>query len=136
MKFSYGLELAWKETRNSRGKLAFCFLSIALGTAAIALIQTTVAGVEGSIQAQTRRLVGADLILESTRPLDGAHSTSIRKQLMLRGADRASMLEFNTMAQKRTEDGETLESTGLARVRAVGTGFPFYSEIKTDPPGQ
>ncbi|MCB1304079.1 MAG: ABC transporter permease, partial [Leptospiraceae bacterium] len=136
MKFSYGLELAWKETRNSRGKLAFCFLSIALGTAAIALIQTTVAGVEGSIQAQTRRLVGADLILESTRPLDGAHSTSIRKQLMLRGADRASMLEFNTMAQKRSEDGETLQSTGLARVRAVGTGFPFYGEIKTDPPGQ
>ena len=76
MKLSYGLELAWKETRNSRGKLAFCFLSIALGTAAIALIQTTVSGVEGSIESQTRRLVGADLILESTRKQDGPRATT------------------------------------------------------------
>ncbi len=135
MKLSYGLELAWKETRNSRGKLAFCFLSIALGTAAIALIQTTVSGVEGSIESQTRRLVGADLILESTRKQDGPRATQIKQELLNNGAQSAGMIEFNTMAQKRTPDDEEVETTALARLRAVGEGFPFYGEIRTEPPG-
>ncbi|MCB1171247.1 MAG: ABC transporter permease [Leptospiraceae bacterium] len=154
MNLRYGLELAWKETRNSRGKLAFCFLSIALGTAAIALIQTTVNGVEGSIEAQTRRLVGADLILESTAPLDGKDARKIRQELLQQNAKKASLIEFNTMAQKRkdapseaparsdeeareessqNQDGLVL-STALARVRAVGNGFPFYGRVLTKPP--
>ncbi|MBU45742.1 MAG: hypothetical protein CMN76_21220 [Spirochaetaceae bacterium] len=132
MKLSYGLELAWKETRNSRGKLAFCFLSIALGTAAIALIQTTVNGVEQSIESQTRRLVGADLILESTRDLDGPKATEIRQGLLDNGSDSARLIEFNTMAQKRGPDDE-VQSTALARIRAVGSGFPFYGRVRTEP---
>ncbi|MEQ8350866.1 MAG: FtsX-like permease family protein [Leptospiraceae bacterium] len=135
MKLGYGLELAWKETRNSRGKLAFCFLSIALGTAAIALIQTTVDGVEQSIQSQTRRLVGADLILESTRKQDGPRANEIKKELLDTGARSASLLEFNTMAQHRNSAGDEVKSTALARVRAIGPGFPFYGRVQTEPAG-
>lgn len=128
MKLSYALELAWKETRNSRGKLAFCFLSIALGTAAIALIQTTVDGVERSIETQTRRLVGADLILESTAPLAGPRARSIQKELYEAGASSASLMEFNTMARipgsgkKEEENQQEVQNQEQRRGQEKGPG--------------
>lgn len=62
--------LALAETRRSGGKLIFCIFSIAVGVASLTAVRTAVVGLEDGIQKQARNLMGADLMLHSSRSLD------------------------------------------------------------------
>jgi putative ABC transport system permease protein len=129
------LHLARAETRRARGTLAFCMLSIALGVMAITAIRTLTGGLRASIEEQGQRLLGADLLLQGSEPLDRGAAAELGRELVDKGARVAASVRFYSMLARATEKSGA-RATQLIRARAVGDGFPFYGSIQSVPPDQ
>jgi putative ABC transport system permease protein len=129
------LRLARAETRRARGSLAFCVISIALGVLAITAIRSVTESLRQSIDGQAQRLLGADLVLSGSAPLDGGQSAELMRELLNGGARSAASVKFYSMlAYPGAKPGA--KATQLVRVRAVGDGFPFYGSIESLPADQ
>lgn len=61
-----------RESRGSRGRLAFLVLCLAMGVAAVTGVSVLVAALDGAVSANARRLLAADLAIESRQPLPDA----------------------------------------------------------------
>jgi len=129
------LHLARAETRRARGTLAFCMLSISLGVMAITAIRTLTVGLRSSIEEQGQRLLGADLLLQGSEPLDRGTAAELARGLVAQGARAASSVRFYSMLARAT-DKPGARATQLIRARAIGDGFPFYGSIASVPAEQ
>ena len=121
---TFVLRMAWREVRASGPRLLFFFLCVALGVAAIVALRSVIQQVRTTLIREARDLVGADLIVQSTRPwpddvrmrLDGFLSESAVQE-------RMEAVETSTMAAA----GERVQ---LVEVRGVGDGFPYYGTLQ------
>jgi putative ABC transport system permease protein len=129
------LKLARSETRRARGSLSFCVLSIALGVLAVTGIRSVTDSLRHSIDGQAQRLLGADLVLSGSAPLDVAPASELVRDLTEHGARVAPSIRFYSMLTRATTSPGA-RSTQLIRVRAVGDGFPFYGPIDSVPARQ
>ncbi|HEX8078347.1 MAG TPA: ABC transporter permease, partial [Chthoniobacterales bacterium] len=116
--------MAWRDSRSSRRRLLLFSISITLGIAALVSIGSFRYSLSRAIDDQARTLIGADLVISSTRaftPEDEAllHSLSDAQ---------AREARFATMASFPKSNG-----TRLANVRALGGDFPFYGPMETVP---
>jgi putative ABC transport system permease protein len=138
MYFRTALHLAISETRRARGTLLFCVLSVAIGALAVSSIRSVTESFEASLSGQARQILGADLVLEANRPLDGEVARALGDELSASGARAADSTRFYSMlARVGDSPGATpAKATSLVRVRALSDGFPFYGGIETLPPGQ
>ena len=125
--------LARAETRRARGTLVFCVLAIALGVLAITAIRTLTRSLRDDIEAQGQTLLGADLLLDSSQPLEHDPARALVDDLAAQGARSAASVRFYSMLA-RASDKPGSAATQLVRVRAVGDGFPFYGSIQSIPP--
>jgi len=123
--------MAWREVRASWTRLAFFFLCVAIGVAAIVALRSVIQEVRETLTREARFLVGADLVVQSSRPwpqdvrqrLDQALSApSVRA--------RMEVVETATMAgagvQANGESGEVR----LVELRGVESGFPYYGTLE------
>jgi putative ABC transport system permease protein len=133
--FRVAIGLARAETRRARGTLSFCVLAIALGVLAITAIRTLTRSLRDDIEAQGQTLLGADLLLDSSQPLDQGPGRALVDDLVAQGARVAPSLRFYSMLARASDEPGT-PATQLVRVRAVGDGFPFYGSIQSTPPDQ
>jgi putative ABC transport system permease protein len=129
MRLRGALHLAVAETRRSRGTLLFCVVSIAIGVASLTAVRSLVLSLEAGIATQTRGVLGADLELSSSLPLEGGVGAELARSLRAAGAEEAALTRFNSMLRR---DGS---GSRLVEVRAVRGAYPFYGAIGTDPPG-
>lgn len=130
------LHLARAETRRSRGTLAFCVVSIAIGVASLTAIRGVLDSLEASMAGQSRQILGADLTIQSNEPLAGGVGAELTAELESAGADSARFVSFYSMLTRAEADAGGQRATTLVRVRGVGDGYPFYGTIGTDPPGR
>ncbi len=117
--------MAWRDSRSSRRRLLVFSISITLGIAALVSIGSFRSSLSQAIDDQTRTLVGADLVVSSSRafrPEDEAIFRSL-------GTAQAREVRFSTMAVFPKGGG-----TRLVSARALGGAFPFYGPMETDPP--
>ena len=129
--------MAWRDSRSSRRRLLLFSVSITLGIAALVGIGSFRHSLAQAIEDQARNLIGADLIVESTRPFrpeDEAllHSLTTAEPVPGKGGlgeAQAREVRFPTMAAFPKND-----STRLVHVRALGGDFPFYGPMETIPP--
>lgn len=124
MTSSFIWKMAWRDSRSSRKRLLLFSVSITLGIAALVGIGSFRHSLTKAIDDQTRSLIGADLVINSTRafrPEDEALLHSI-------GEPQAREVRFATMASFPKSNG-----TRLANVRALGGDFPFYGSMETVP---
>ncbi len=119
------LKMAWRDSRASRRRLALYSLSIVLGIAALVAIGSFSANLRQGIEDQAKTLLGADLVVTSTRPF----SPEVEKYLAGLGGQRASEVQFASMIRFPTKG----DQTRLVQVRAMEGGFPFYGEFLTEP---
>src|SRR3954470_19438068 len=122
---SFIWKMAWRDSRSSRRRLLLFSVSITLGIAALVSVGSFRHSLSRAIDDQTRSLLGADLVVNSTRafrPEDEALLHSL-------GEAQAREVRFATMASFPKSGG-----TRLASVRALGPGFPFYGPMETLPP--
>jgi putative ABC transport system permease protein len=118
--------MAWRDSRSSRRRLLLFSISISLGVAALIAIGLFRASLARAIDDQARALLGADLVVESSRPFTPEQEEMLRSL----GGTQAREVRFRTMASFPKGGG-----TRLVSVRALGGEFPFYGKMETKPPG-
>ncbi len=117
--------MAWRDSRSSRRRLLLFSISISLGVAALIAIGLFRASLSQAIDDQARSLLGADLVVESSRPFTAEQEQMLRSL----GETQAREVRFRTMALFPKSGG-----TRLISVRALGGNFPFYGQMETAPP--
>ncbi|PZR73261.1 MAG: ABC transporter permease [Chthoniobacterales bacterium] len=117
------LRMAWRDSRSSRRRLFAFSLSITLGVAALVAIGSFRQSLSRAIDEQARTLVGADLVVSSTRPF----TPEIEELLGTISGRQAREIRFSTMA---VFPGK---GTRLVNLRALRGDFPFYGKMETDP---
>lgn len=123
------LRLAVRETRGASRHAAFFAACIALGVGALTGVTGFGSAVERTIRREARALLGADVQIETKRPLS-AQAEGVLKRLEARGAATARVLEMASMASS-SRDG----AAQLVELKAVGPGYPFYGRVVTEPEG-
>ena len=121
---SFIWKMAWRDSRSSRRRLLLFSISITLGIAALVGIGSFRHSLAQAIDNQARSLIGADLVVESTRkfrPEDEALLHSL-------GEPQAREIRFATMAVFPRSNG-----TRLVSIRALSGDFPFYGGMETIP---
>lgn len=116
--------MAWRDSRSSRRRLLLFSISISLGVAVMIAIGLFRASLGKAIDDQARSLLGADLVVESTRPFTAKQEEVLRSL----GGNQAREVRFSTMALFPKTGG-----TRLVSVRALGGDFPFYGRMETVP---
>src|SRR4051812_39848084 len=122
---SFIWKMAWRDSRSSRRRLLLFSVSITIGIAALVGIGSFRHSLSRAIDDQARSLVGADLVITSTRPFRPEDEQLLHSL----GEAQAREVRFATMASFPKSGG-----TRLASVRALGPGFPFYGPMETLPP--
>jgi putative ABC transport system permease protein len=133
------LSTAWRlaraETRRARGTLAFCVLSIALGVMAITAIRALTDGLRDSVDGQAQRLMGADVTIQGSTPVDRGVAAELGQELVASGARATASVRFYSMLARAVPATQPRQKdTQLVRVRAIGDGFPLYGALDTSPP--
>ena len=122
---SFIWKMAWRDSRSSRRRLLVFSISITLGIAALVSIGSFRNSLAQAIDDQARTLIGADLIVESSRAFSPEEEALLRSL----GAPQAREVRFTTMAVFPASGG-----TRLVSLRALGGNFPFYGPMETEPP--
>lgn len=121
---SFVWKMAWRDSRSSRRRLLLFSISITLGIAALVGIGSFRHSLSQAIDDQARSLIGADLVVESTRPFR-AEDEALLHSL---GEPQAREVRFSSMGVFPRSN-----STRLVHVRALGGDFPFYGAMETVP---
>lgn len=101
---------------------------------ALTLVRAISASVESSLAGQAKTSMGADLMISARAPLDETRAKELTADLQQKGARSTNQIRFYSMLSREGGKGE--QSTQLVRVRAVGSDFPFYGSIETNPARQ
>jgi putative ABC transport system permease protein len=120
--------MAWRETRASWLRLLFFFLCVAIGVASIVALRSVMQTVRTTLTREARALVGADVIVQSSRPFTAAKRQAIRDTVGPALGATLDVVETQTMAA-RLEQGN-VTTTRLVEVRAIEAGFPFYGTLE------
>ena len=121
--------MAWRETRASWGRLLFFFLCVAVGVAAIVVLRSVVQQVRITLTREARSIVGADAVVQSSRPL----APGIREKVLGLLAEHGSTatveaIDTQTMATVAVGEG----AVRLVEVRGLEAGFPFYGALELE----
>ncbi|EMR00867.1 ABC transporter permease [Cesiribacter andamanensis] len=126
MNFPWLLRMAWRDSRRNRSRLLLFMSSIVLGIAALVAINSFGDNLQQQIDTEAKKLLGADLELESPEPF----SPEIRQFFDSLGAEASEEVRFASMVLFPKNGGSR-----LVQVRALGGRYPYYGEIETAPAG-
>lgn len=118
------LKMAWRDSRRNRLRLLLFISSITLGIAALVATFSLGDNVQKNIDDQARELVGADLVIESNRPVNAA----IQPLLDSIGQNRSQERSFASMVYFTKSGG-----TRLVQVKALKGQYPYYGSLQTTP---
>lgn len=118
------LLMAWRDSRRNRSRLFLFVSSIILGIAALVATFSLGDNVRKDIDRQAQVLVGADLVIESNKPINA----KVRPMLDSLGDQRSEERTFASMVYFTKSQG-----TRLVQVRALQGDFPYYGALETTP---
>ncbi|MEB4590154.1 FtsX-like permease family protein [Candidatus Thiothrix sp. Deng01] len=109
----------WRQ-RWRMPELRLLLLALIVSVTVVTAVGFFSSRVENAMQAQARQLLGGDLVLASSRPLDNAW-LQYGKDL---GLETAETISFPSMVSS----GDKLQ---LSQLKAVSSGYPLRGELKT-----
>ncbi|MGB4343934.1 MAG: hypothetical protein WBJ03_09990, partial [Moraxellaceae bacterium] len=107
----------WRDLKN--GELTLLLLALILAVTATTTLRHFSSGIEKSLAQEAARLIGADLVLRSSRPL----ADDVTAQATRLGLASAHTLEFASVLQGAVE-------FQLAAVKAVSPGYPLRGQLR------
>jgi putative ABC transport system permease protein len=116
--------MAWRDSRRNRSRLLLFISSIILGIAALVATFSFGYNLQNDIDKQAKTLVGADLVVESNKPVPA----KLRPMLDSIGDQRSQERTFASMVYFTKTGG-----TRLVQVRALDGSYPFYGALETSP---
>ncbi|MCC7007642.1 MAG: ABC transporter permease [Acidobacteria bacterium] len=129
---TFVLRMWWREVRSSWSRLAFFFICVGIGVAAIVVLRSVVQQVRVSLTSEARSLLGADLVLQSPRPMTGPIGAQIDAALAAAPAVRATTSVVDTQTMASPGEGQGNDQVKLVEVRGVEAAYPFYGSIELD----
>jgi putative ABC transport system permease protein len=123
----FPLRMAVRELRASWRRLLFFFLCVAIGVGGIVALRSVVQSVRGTLVGQARTLLGADVVVFTSRPWD----PEVRSELERRLSEASVVARTETVATA-TMARPAIERSPIARmveVLAVQPGFPLYGQV-------
>lgn len=111
-----------RDLRN--GELTLLLVALLVAVAATTSLRFFSSGVEKRLEQEAARLLAADLVIRSTRPLPAAFA----RQAQAAGLATAHTLEFSSVLLKD-------EEFQLASVKAVGSAYPLRGEVRLQGAG-
>ncbi len=127
MNLSISQELL-KKNINIFSFSSFTFIfSIIIGVGSVTGINSYKNSLKNSILKESKTLMGADISFDSSRKLTKAQISEIHK-ILPKDSNSTNTVQFLSMMSN-----ETTGETNLSMVKAVGIGYPFYGELKTNP---
>ena len=117
-------KMAWRDSRKSRSRLFLFTSSIILGISALVAINSFRDSLFNEINNQAKSLLGADLVIESNKPIE----TQTLYYLDSLGSEWSRESAFASMIYFPRTDG-----TRLVQVRALEGKYPYYGAIETIP---
>ncbi|MEM9291391.1 MAG: FtsX-like permease family protein [Acidobacteriota bacterium] len=125
--------LYWKylirESRGSRGRLLFFVLCLAVGVAAVVAVASLSDSLDGAIRQEARKLLSADLEVESRRPLPPELEAMLAP---IEGLQRVQVHEMPTVVAL-PGDGDRARASQLVELKVVDGPYPFYGELELEP---
>ncbi|MBI4637086.1 MAG: FtsX-like permease family protein [Candidatus Rokubacteria bacterium] len=125
---AFPLRMAWRETRGGWRHLVVLVASVGLGVAALVAVDGFATDLHRGLGREAKALLGGDIELRSTRPLDRAAELEVER-LRRRGAELTRVRELVAMVRSPA-DGHTL----MVELRAAAEGYPLYGAVVTTPP--
>lgn len=116
--------MAWKDARHNFGRLGLFMASLIAGIAAVVALDSLRFSLENDIDANARKLIGADLVVNA----DKKFSPELLRLFDSTRLDQATETSMASMVYHK-KSGQSR----LIRLVAFGGPFPFYGEIKTIP---
>jgi putative ABC transport system permease protein len=117
-------KMAWRDSRKNRSRLLLFISSIVLGIAALVAVYSFKDNLQRDIDQQAKELTGADLVIESRRPI----AEKINKRLVSMGDELAQERTFASMIYFINSEGSR-----LVQMKALEGNYPFYGSIETLP---
>ena len=122
------IRMAYRELRSSWRRLAFFFVCVAVGVAAIVALRSLTQNVRVALATEARTLLAGDVSLRTDRPWPDAVWTTLDNSLEESGpAARIETVDIVTMA--RLEDSGSTR-TKVVELRGVRDGFPIYGRFE------
>jgi putative ABC transport system permease protein len=118
------LKMAWRDSRNNRGRLLLFMSSIVLGIGALVAINAFGENLSRQIEGEAKELLGADLEVQGQRPIPD----EVRDLFDSLRFDISEEINFASMVLFPKNGG-----TRLINVRAVEEKFPFYGKVEAQP---
>ncbi len=118
-------QMAWRDSRGSRRRLALFLSAMVVGVAALVSILSFVSSMERTINRDAGSLLGGDLRIRSDEPI----SEELAAMLSELGGTQSRQVSFAAQAR---HDRSRLTRT--VRVRAMDRHFPLYGEFLVSPP--
>lgn len=116
--------MAWRDSRRNRSRLFLFISSIILGIAALVAIYSFGDNLRADIDRQAKTLLGADLVIETNKPVE----PGIIPLLDSLGNERSEERTFASMIYFVKNQG-----TRLVQIRALQGNFPYYGTLETTP---
>jgi putative ABC transport system permease protein len=117
-------QMAWRDSRRNRSRLFLFVSSIVFGIAALVAIYTFGVNLDKDVNAQAATLIGADLTINSGKPIDAKMKPLIDSL----GDRRSEERVFMSMTYFPRSKG-----TRLVQVHALQGEFPYYGSLETTP---
>ena len=124
---TFVLVMAAREMRASWRRLVFFFVCIAIGVGAIVTLRSVIQSVRQVFAGEARALIAADLVVSSSRPIDGPIAAAIEARLSAAGAAVTRTAETATMARSAAAADAPAR---MVELKAVGPGFPYYGTLR------
>lgn len=122
---AFVVRMAYRELRASWRRLAFFFVCVAVGVAAIVALRSLVQNVRAALAAEARTLLAADVSIRTDQPWrDDVARVIDRRLARVSPLRRTEVVDVTTMVR--------LPAGARARVvelRGVQEGFPFYGRF-------
>src|SRR6478735_1608553 len=117
-------QMAWRDSRSQRKRLAIFSLSIVAGITALVAIHSLKASLQDGIETQAKSLLGSDLHISSRQPF--SDEAVARLSALSRRVGRE--VGFSSMVYFPSADGAR-----LVQLRGLEGDFPFYGKVETSP---
>ncbi|HEV2845409.1 MAG TPA: FtsX-like permease family protein, partial [Thermoanaerobaculia bacterium] len=118
-----------RESRGSRGRLAFFVACLAVGVSAVVAVAGLSASLQDGIRREARQLLAADLVVQSGRPFPPRVNQAIAS---IPGVQRTNVRETVTVAAAPSRGGRPGPSQ-LVELKIVDGFYPFYGVLELRP---
>ncbi|HEX6904943.1 MAG TPA: FtsX-like permease family protein [Thermoanaerobaculia bacterium] len=118
-----------RESRGSRGRLAFFVACLAVGVSAVVAVAGLSASLQDGIRREARQLLAADLVVQGSRPFPPPVNQAIAA---IQGAERTDVRETVTVAAAPGRGGRPGPSQ-LVELKVVDGIYPFYGVLELRP---